>query len=227
MEASWPLSLVKLSKIVDNPWSVGMVRAEKAGVVLADSIIRKVQGERGITLIGYSLGARVIYTCLMCLAEKRAFGLVESVVMMGTPAPSDSLVWCVLKSVVAGRLVNVYSETDYILGFLYRTSSIQYGVAGLQPIEGVIGVENVDVGSFVSGHLRYQSLVGSILKQIGWEDIDLKHVAQDEEGQEKKEEACNDSTDVKKQAANLEREVKRKNGRRKLESQIRKMKIGH
>lgn len=63
--ATWPASLVKLSKIVDTPWMTGIVRADKTGVTLADAIINKVQGERGVTLVGYSLGARVIYSCLM------------------------------------------------------------------------------------------------------------------------------------------------------------------
>ncbi|KAK1830802.1 hypothetical protein QBC39DRAFT_353337 [Podospora conica] len=176
----WPVGLLKISKIIDNPWNVAMVRADKTGAVLADVIMNKSQGERGVTLIGYSLGARAIYIALMILAERRVFGLVENVVMMGLPAPSDPLVWCALKSVVSGRLVNVYSENDYLLGFLYRTSSIQFGVAGLQKIAGIDGVENVDVSAKVSGHLRYQHLVGSILKHIGWEDIDSDQVAQNE-----------------------------------------------
>ncbi len=45
--APWPASLLKISKIVDNPWSVAMVRADKAGTVLADAIMNKIQGERG------------------------------------------------------------------------------------------------------------------------------------------------------------------------------------
>ncbi|KAH8903947.1 DUF726-domain-containing protein [Coniochaeta sp. PMI_546] len=217
MEALWPLGLLKISKIIDNPWSVGMVRADKAGLILADAIMNKVQGERGITLIGYSLGARTIYTCLMCLAEKRAFGLIENVVMMGTPAPSDPRVWCTLKSVVAGRLVNVYSENDFILGFLYRTSSVQFGVAGLQRIEEIEGVENVDVSDKVSGHLRYQFLVGSILKHIGWEDVNLEQVARDEETLSLLEEKNKDreqkraATEPDMEAARLEAEVKQKN----------------
>jgi hypothetical protein len=217
MQALWPLGLLKISKIIDNPWSVGMVRADKAGLILADAIINKVQGERGITLIGYSLGARTIYTCLMCLAEKRAFGLVENVVMMGTPAPSDPRVWCTLKSVVAGRLVNVYSENDFILGFLYRTSSVQFGVAGLQRIEETEGIENVDVSDKVSGHLRYQFLVGSILKHIGWEDINLEQVARDEETlnllEEKNKEREQKRAEIEPdmEAAQLEAEVKQKN----------------
>ncbi|KAM7200549.1 Protein of unknown function (DUF726) domain containing protein [Naviculisporaceae sp. PSN 640] len=176
----WPLGLLKISKIIDNAWSVVMVRADKAGAVLADLIMNKVQGERGVTLIGYSLGARVIYSCLMCLAERRAFGLVENAVLMGTPAPSGDQVWCSMKSVVSGRLVNVFSQNDCLLGFLYRTSSIGYGVSGLERIDGVDGIENVDVSAKVSGHLRYRYLVGSILKLINWEDVDMLQVSVDE-----------------------------------------------
>lgn len=179
--ALWPLALLKVSRVVDNPFSVAKARAEKAGEVLADALINKAQGERPVTLIGYSLGARVIYTCLMSLAKRRAFGLVESVVLIGAPTPSDTSDWRVMRSVVAGRLINVYSENDYILGFLYRTSSIQLGVAGLQKVEGLAGVENIDVSDTVSGHLRYRYLVGSILKKTGFEDVELEEVEKEEE----------------------------------------------
>ncbi|KAM0348428.1 hypothetical protein ACHAPU_004401 [Fusarium lateritium] len=174
IEATWPTELMKVSKIIDNPWSMGMVRAEKAGTVLADAIMRsKIQGDRPVSLIGFSLGARAIYVCLMILAERRQFGLIDSVVLMGTPAPSESRVWLTLKSVVSGRLINVYSENDYLLGFLYRTSNIHFGVAGLQRIQGADGVENHNVSNLVNGHLRYSTLVGQILKDIHWEDLVL------------------------------------------------------
>lgn len=174
IEASWPAELMKVSKIIDNPWSIGMVRAEKAGMVLADAIMRsKIQGDRPVSLMGYSLAARAIYVCLMVLAERRQFGIVDSVVLMGTPAPSESRVWLTLKSVVSGRLVNVYSESDYLLGFLYRTSNIHFGVAGLQQIQGAEGVENHNVSDLVKGHLRYSTLTGKILKDIGWEDLSM------------------------------------------------------
>jgi hypothetical protein len=215
-QALWPLSLLKISKIIDNPWSIGMVRADKTGAVLADIIMSKAQGERGISLIGYSLGARAIYVCLMILAERRVFSLVENVVLMGTPAPANAATWCALKSVVSGRLVNVYSENDYILGFLYRTGSIQFGVAGLQKIEGIDGVENVDVSAKVSGHLRYQHLVGSILKHIGWEDIDIQKVNEDEaalakvEEKNRDRERKRDEVEFGSDARVLEQDTKRK-----------------
>lgn len=221
MEAMWPISLLKISKLIDNPWSVGMVRAEKAGYVLADAITRKVQGERPVSLIGFSLAARVIYSCLMILVERRQLGLIESVVLIGAPVPSESRVWLALRSVVTGRLVNVYSENDYILGFLYRTSSIQFGIAGLQAIQGADGVENYDVSNVVSGHLRYQYMIGTILKDIGWEDIDLKQIAKDEETlalmDEKYEKEKNKATsgvDIDKEAVQMEKEVQKKNDKK-------------
>ncbi|MCJ1338380.1 hypothetical protein MMC09_003667 [Bachmanniomyces sp. S44760] len=188
MGAMWPIGLLKVSRVVDNPFSVAKSRAEKAGEVLADALINKAQGERPVTLIGYSLGARVIYQCLMSLAKRKAFGLVESVVLIGAPTPSTTSEWRVMRSVVSGRLVNVYSENDYVLGFLYRTSSIQYGIAGLQKIEGLPSVENVDVSETVSGHLRYRFLVGSILKKIGFEDVVPEEVAKEEEELKKMDE---------------------------------------
>lgn len=181
MSAMWPIALLKVSRVVDNPFSIARARAEKAGEVLADALINKAQGERPVTLIGYSLGARVIYVCLMSLAKRRAFGLIESAVLIGAPMPSSTSDWRVMRSVVTNRLVNVYSENDYVLGFLYRTSSIQYGIAGLQKIEGLPSVENVDVSETVSGHLRYRYLVGSILQKIGFEDLHNGEVKNEQE----------------------------------------------
>lgn len=175
------MDLIKISKVVDNPWTVGMVRADKAGGVLADAILNKFQGERGVTLIGYGLGARVIYACLMQLSEKRVFGAIENAVMLGTPCPSDVRSWAGMRSVVAGRLVNVHSKNDYLLGFMYRTGSWQYGIAGLEKIQGVHGIENLDVSNLATNHIRYQHLVNIVLKKLHWEEVGNDGVTKDED----------------------------------------------
>jgi len=226
MDALWPIALLKVSKVVDNPFSVAKNRADKAGLVLADALINKAQGERPVTLIGYSLGARMIYSCLMSLAERRAFGLVESAVLVGTPAPSDAAPWRAMRSVVSGRLINVYSENDYILAFLYRTSSIQYGVAGLQEVQDVKGIENVNVSDMVSGHLRLQYLAGSILEKIGFEDIDKGEVAREEEtlalleeqDRKEEEEKKGEAIDPDEEAAKMEKEVEKKSERTMMQN---------
>lgn len=183
----WPLGIINVAQVVDNPFSVARSRSEKAGRVLADALINKVQGERPVTLIGYSLGARVIFSCCEELAKRRAFGLVESVVLAGAAVPGDTVNWRRIRSVVAGRVVNVYSTQDYLLGFLYRTSSLQYGIAGLQPVKGVTGVENVDVSGTVEGHTQYRFLTGKVLETIGFEDIDDDAVKEEEKRLQKEE----------------------------------------
>ena len=198
MSALWPVGLLQISRVVDNPFSIARSRADKAGEVLADALINKAQGERPVTLVGYSLGARVIFACLMSLAKRRAFGLVESAILIGAPTPSTTTDWRAMRSVVAGRLVNVYSANDYVLGFLYRTSSIQYGIAGLQPVVGLPAVENVDVSDAVSGHLRYRHLVGAILRKIGFEDLKLEEVRKEEEKLSKMDEEEKKKTYVQK-----------------------------
>lgn len=171
--ALWPLALLKVAKIVDNPFNIAKTRSDKAGLVLADVIINRAQGNRPVTLVGYSLGARVIYSCLMSLATRKAFGLVDNAVLMGAPVPSTTESWIMMRSVVAGRLVNVYSSDDWVLGFLYRTSAIQLGVSGLQAVEGVAGVENFDVGRLVDGHMKYAQSVQQILTPILDEDVHI------------------------------------------------------
>ena len=179
--ALWPVYLLKMATSIDNPFAVARNRSEKAGEVLADALINKAQGERPVILIGYSLGARVIYSCLKSLAERKAFGLVESVVFIGAPVPSNSNNWRVLRSVVSGKVINVYSENDYILAFLYRATSIQFGVAGLQQIGDVENVDNLNLSKEVSGHLRYPDLIGKILKRAGFAGIKVEDADIEEE----------------------------------------------
>ncbi|KAF2198758.1 DUF726-domain-containing protein [Delitschia confertaspora ATCC 74209] len=237
MEAMWPLGLLRVSKIIDNPFSIARTRADKAGQVLADALMNKVQGERPVTLIGYSLGARVIFSCLKALAERKAFGLVENAVLLGAPTPSDTEDWRRVRSVVSGRLVNVFSTNDYILAFLYRTSSIQYGVAGLQPILGVHGVQNVDVSELVNGHLRYRYLTGSVLKKIGFEDVDVKEVEKEEDDMRAVEELERTESeknqrkvkgrDEGEEVRDLERQVERKNEESIMGWAMEKVRVGN
>lgn len=44
MESLWLLAVLKVSKVVDNPFSVAKAMADKAGLVLADALINKAQG---------------------------------------------------------------------------------------------------------------------------------------------------------------------------------------
>lgn len=111
-----PLALTKLSYLIDNPWIVSQARADMAGLVLADSIIDRNLGTRPITLVGFSLGARVIFACLKELCNRGAVGLVQNVYMFGTPVIAKQDEYIKARSVVPGRFVNGYATNDWILG---------------------------------------------------------------------------------------------------------------
>ncbi|KAJ0125015.1 transmembrane and coiled-coil domain-containing protein 4 [Diaporthe amygdali] len=119
--SDWPNALLRSSKVVDNAWIMGMTRSTKLSSCLSDLITGHLHGERGLTLIGYGVGARAIYLTLTYLAERKLYGLVDSVILMGAPVPGDTGTWTALKSVVTGRFVNVFAKNDYMLAFASRS----------------------------------------------------------------------------------------------------------
>ncbi|KAI1344156.1 DUF726-domain-containing protein [Xylariaceae sp. FL0016] len=236
MAGLWPISLTNVGRIIDNPWVVANQRAQKAGEVLADALINKAQGERPVTLIGYSLGAKVIYFCLQQLAERKAFGLVENAILLGAPTPSNSSEWRRIRAVVTGRVVNAYSAKDYILAYLYRTSSIQFGVAGLHPVLNVKGVENVDIADIVEGHTLYRYAAGPTLERIGFMDLDIhevKHEDQKLKEQEKVEEsqreaaekAAGDDGSSDEELRRMEQQLEQKNKESSIEHKMEAVKV--
>ncbi len=183
-----PIVLSKLSYLIDNPWTVSMGRANAAGLILADSLIDRNLGVRPITLVGFSLGARVIFACLRELAAKGAFGLIQNVYLFGSPIVNSKEEYLRARSVVSGRFVNGYASNDWILGafailhprsflllmaivgYLFRaTSGGIMRVAGLAPVEGVHGLENIDVTKLVNGHMAYRAAMPRLLREVGWE----------------------------------------------------------
>ena len=201
-----PLSVLQAGDLIDNPWTLGVDRARKAGKALAEALRCGAQGRRPVTLIGYSLGALVIFSCLEELArivfqeaqglprnvisragsaldltqvtaqsddsmaqQASLFGIIENVVLMGLPVhvPTASI-WCQLKLLVSGRFIHCYSKSDWVLGFLHRSSTVKFNtqVAGLGPIADVSSIESVDVSDLITSHQHYESNLSKILERI-------------------------------------------------------------
>ncbi|KAH0844350.1 hypothetical protein AYO21_00819 [Fonsecaea monophora] len=165
-----PIVLSKLAYLIDNPWSVSLDRATAAGLILADSLIDRHLGQRPITLLGFSLGSRVIFSCLKELSNRGAYGLVQNVYMFGSPVVVSKDDYLRARSVVSGRFLNGYASNDWILGYLFRmTSGGIMRVAGLAPVEGIPGVENINVSTWVKGHMAYRAAMPRLLREVGWE----------------------------------------------------------
>ncbi|XP_062316089.1 transmembrane and coiled-coil domain-containing protein 4 isoform X2 [Osmerus eperlanus] len=166
---TWPASLLAVASVIDNPWCVCLSRSAEVGKHLAQVLRSRQQGRRPVSLIGFSLGARVIYFCLQELANDQGCeGMVEDVILLGAPVEGCQKAWERMAKVVAGRIVNGYCRGDWLLGFLYRGSSAQMSVAGLQPI--ILNdrrITNVDLSSVVKGHLDYMRQMDTILVAVG------------------------------------------------------------
>ncbi|KAK7051489.1 hypothetical protein VNI00_004463 [Paramarasmius palmivorus] len=165
----WPIILTKLGYLIDNPWNNALDRAKAAGSVLADILIHRNLGVRPITLVGFSLGARVIFYALLELAKHKAYGIVQDVFLMGATLSVSQKTWLETRSVVSGRYVNAFARNDWVLNYLFRATSGGVGtVAGLRPVMGVPGLENVDVTDKISGHMSYRTFMPLILDQLGF-----------------------------------------------------------
>uniref|UniRef100_A0A8C2U968 Transmembrane and coiled-coil domains 4 n=1 Tax=Coturnix japonica TaxID=93934 RepID=A0A8C2U968_COTJA len=178
---TWPTSLLTVANVIDNPWGVCLHRSAEVGKHLAHILLSRQQGKRPVTLIGFSLGARVIYFCLQEMAqEKDSQGIIEDVVLLGAPVEGEAKYWKAITKVVSGRIINGYCRGDWLLGFVYRTSSVQLNVAGLQPVKlDDRRMVNMDLSSVVSGHLDYMKQMDVILKAVG---IKTKECRQEEKG---------------------------------------------
>jgi hypothetical protein len=165
-----PIVLTKLAYLIDNPWNVSLDRANAAGLILADSLIQRHLGQRPVTLVGFSLGARLIFSCLRELSNRGAYGIVQNVYLFGAPVTAKKDDYLRARTVIAGRFVNGYASNDWILGYLFRaTSGGLARVAGLAPVENVPGLENKNVGEFVNGHMAYRAAMPRLLREVGWE----------------------------------------------------------
>ncbi|KAG4939221.1 hypothetical protein AAZX31_16G117200 [Glycine max] len=163
---AWPAALLAATDFIDSKWTIAINRSNKAGKLLAEVLLRGYQGNRPVTLIGYSLGARVIFKCLQYLAKtENGAELVEKVVLLGAPIPIKDENWEAARKMVAGRFVNAYSRNDWMLGVAFRASLLTKGLAGIQPVD-IPGIQNVEVTDHIEGHSSYLWATQKILDQL-------------------------------------------------------------
>lgn len=169
--AALPMTVLDAARKLDNPWQMAVFHAQEAGQLLANILASRPQGSRPVTLIGYSMGARVIFHCLEALYDKMeaGLGIVENAVLLGAPIGRNPERWKKARTVVAGRLINGYSTRDWVLMFLFRSKSWELGLAGISPVDGGF-VENADLTDMVPGHLLYPKALPNIMAKLRLEE---------------------------------------------------------
>lgn len=167
MSVAWPIWIISSMVNLDNAWLVCIERARMAGTCLAHVLAdRHAVGKRPVTLMGHALGARLLFYCLLELYNMGELHVVSDVFLLGTPVQTSPEKWRKLRSVVAGRLVNAYNSSDWLLAFLYRYLEWGVSVAGLSDVR-VPGVENIDLrGLGISGLNDYVNHMPKIFAKL-------------------------------------------------------------
>lgn len=160
-----------IAQYLDEPWSLAVKSADAAGVALAHKLIAR--SASPATLVGYSVGARMVMRCLEELHDQGRTDIVENALLLGAPLAARPARFVKARAAVAGRLVNAYSTRDWMLKLVYRTKAWSIvGVAGAQPVPSTDkhadcpGLENLDLSDIVNGHLAYPHVMPQIFAKL-------------------------------------------------------------
>jgi hypothetical protein len=147
-------------------WHSTMRTAEQAGKLLAQAIART-PGWR-FTLLGHSLGARVIHFALKDLAP---YVRVDNVYLLGGAvggSSKDDACWKTAASAVKDKIYNCYSGEDEVLRFLYQGANAKLsdpiGYSGIHLKHPRI-VQH-DATALVQSHTAWKQHFGSILERL-------------------------------------------------------------
>ncbi len=174
---AWPVVLLTAATYIDNAWSMACSRAVKAGRLLAAALLERKYGHRPVILCGYSTGALLIWTCLEEIAnapDGTGEGIIESAFLLGAPVSASAQNWSKVRKVVAGRLVNGFNRSDWVLWMLQRSigGALVGEIAGLSPVAADVGVESIDLSLLLleekrQGHRQYHSKFRRVLQALG------------------------------------------------------------
>mmetsp|Transcript_15807 Transcript_15807/g.26497 ORF Transcript_15807/g.26497 Transcript_15807/m.26497 type:complete len:651 (+) Transcript_15807:1118-3070(+) len=217
-----PSALTTAIGVIDDPYQLISIRSDKAGAELAQCLLQSDE-HRPVSLVGFSFGARVIFSCLLELARhqtiweeqeaqpkedastnetaatekktraRRAMAwvsrkarrkkdavyveykrepasIVEDVVLIGLPMRIDRKEWIACRELIAGRLVNCYNKSDWVLSYMIniRCWNGVNKACGTHPIQQIKGIENYEVSHLASRHDRYPLAVPHILHEVGY-----------------------------------------------------------
>ena len=170
----WPVAVINSISDLDNTWLVVKDRSKLAGEVLAGVLCNFAKlNRRPINLVGFSMGARVVFDCLQFLHASGMWDIVNDVVIVGAPisttlkVPGKKERWDKARAVVTGRFINGYCGGDWLLAFLSRYLEWGISIAGLGPA-GVKGVEDIDLSGIVNLHTDYSYKMPEILTFINF-----------------------------------------------------------
>lgn len=161
-----PKSSGVIGSLLGNPWHHAMRRARLAGERLARAILQT-QGWQ-FTLIGHSLGARVIYYALSFLARHEARPIRNVYLLGGAVGAASDAGWSQALRPVKGTLFNCHSRQDRTLQLMYQgANAFLSRPVGLHPIRlKHRKMFNHDCSHLVDSHFQWHKQLPHIIEEL-------------------------------------------------------------
>lgn len=142
--------------LLRNPWHLAMSNAEKSGLLLGEMLAHS--SMRNITLVGHSLGCRVLYYALEALVDMKHTNIIHNVIMLGGAVGNQSKDWQNATKAISGKVYNCFSLKDDVLYYSYQGSSLGLSKPiGYYPIESHDPkIINIDCSHLVNSHFKWK-----------------------------------------------------------------------
>ncbi|MCJ2543516.1 DUF726 domain-containing protein [Thermostichus vulcanus] len=178
-DASNPMNFVMSTSLLGVGlllhWEAHEKKAKTVGLKYTYPML-SVLPEKKITIIGFSLGARIAYYTMQAWPhhDRR---LKDIVLLGGAVRRGASKNWSEHVEKLSGKLVNIYNEEDLVLNFLFKTASLNRSPCGIKPIkEFHPKIENLNathlIGSLGHGYTSYLPHLQRLLEQkLDWKNL--------------------------------------------------------
>jgi len=137
-DASNPMSLtlssLKLAVGLLAHWEAHKAKAKEVGLDYAYPLLSSLP-ERQITLMGFSLGARVAYYITRGWPQTSDRRLKDVLLLSGAVRRQADKNWSLHVENITGKLVNIYNEDDLVLAYVFKVSSLNRSPCGIKPIK--------------------------------------------------------------------------------------------
>lgn len=138
-------------------WRMVVKRAEVSGLKFLPSLISSIP-ERNVSLIGYSLGCRLIHYGINRFEPKRSSTSIKNIILLA--GAIRTIKWEKIAKKIDGNIYNLHNNNDWILNNLFTQFGLyMYKPCGVSPIK--------------SRHEKIKNI--DITRQINTQSHDLKN----------------------------------------------------
>ena len=155
-------------------WAKANRKAESAGRLLPQ-LLRGLRGSADITLLGHSLGTKVIFAGLLSLGAEHDLPLRDAVFLAGAVHADREEDWATAAARLSGRLINVVNERDRALGTRYFVGELlrlspgkAAGRAGVSPDAAPGSLINLDVTETLDTESHTAVYRARLDQVLGW-----------------------------------------------------------